>query len=84
MSQDVNRQAEPARASDTPETKTASADEFRFHRAKHVRLIEHSEGIAVIDRTGAVTVLDAALVRSAYDLVMRDRLPVIDAREVRG
>lgn len=77
MSQDVNSKAEPARAE-------KSADEFRFHRAKDVRLIEHSEGIAIIDRSGAVTVLDRALVRSAYDLVGRHRLPVIDAREVPG
>lgn len=63
---------------------TPDQGEFRFHRAKSARLIEHSEGVAIIDATGAVTVVDVALIRSAYALVMRDRMPVVDARVVQG
>jgi hypothetical protein len=63
-----------------------SKDEFRFHRMNTVQLFPHSEGVAILDKNGAVTVCDAALIAAAYHVLHSDRAPgqVLDAVEVRG
>lgn len=62
---------------------TPDQGEFRFHRRVNVHLFMHSEGVAILDKSGAVTVIDAALVCAAYDVLMHDRRPPVrDAVEV--
>jgi hypothetical protein len=63
-----------------------AAGEFRFHRMNTVRVFAHSEGVAILDENGTVTVCDAALIAAAYHVLHSDRAPgrVLDAVEVKG